>query len=61
MANLKTDQALLDIIERAASLPPSADEVYKQRVSFIMGSLGDSSPVTRAKVTEVLAAQEGKK
>lgn len=61
MPDLKTNPSLLEAIEKAASSTPTAAEVYKQRVSFIMGSLGDSSSVTRAKVTEVLAAQEGKK
>jgi hypothetical protein len=35
--------------------------VYRQRVSFIMGMLKDSSTVTREKISKVLAAQEGKK
>lgn len=61
MPDLKTDQNLLRTIEKAASSTPTAEEVYKQRISFIMGSVGDDNAVTRARVTEVLAAQEGKK
>lgn len=61
MTNLKTNESLLNKLNEAARRPTSADELYKQRVSFIMGSLKDSSTVTRAKVTEVLAEHEGKR
>jgi len=61
MTNLRTDDALLRKLEAAASKTLSADELRKQRISFIMGTLKDNSTVTRAKITEVLAVQEGKK
>ena len=58
--NLKTKPSLLDALRAAAQEKIPADELRKQRVSFIMGSLNDASMVTRAKITEVLAKQEGK-
>lgn len=58
MTSLHTDSALLKALEAAAKIKISADELRKQRVSFIMGALGDDSSVTRAKVTEILAAHE---
>jgi hypothetical protein len=61
MTNLKTKGSLLETLRKAASSELSADEVHKQRISFIMGSLKDDSTVTRAKVTQVLADQAGKK
>ena len=61
MTDLKTDEALLKKLRNAASRKLTAEELYKQRVSFIMGSLSDSSTVTRAQVTKALADIEGKK
>lgn len=61
MTELKTRPKLLDALRVAASSSQTADEVQKQRISFIMGMLDKDSNVTRAKVTQVLAAQEGKK
>ncbi|PDS68068.1 hypothetical protein CO651_31320 [Rhizobium phaseoli] len=61
MTDLKTDEALLKNLRTAASRKLTAEELYKQRVSFIMGSLSDSSTVTRAQVTKALADIEGRK
>ncbi|MBY5349569.1 hypothetical protein GUK30_14095 [Rhizobium leguminosarum] len=61
MTDLKTDAALLKNLRTAASRKLTAEELYKQRVSFIMGSLSDSSTVTRAQVTKALADIEGRK
>ena len=61
MTRLHTAASLLRALKDASSRPLSADELRKQRVSFIMGSLKDSSTVTRARVREILAEQEGKK
>lgn len=58
MTNLRTDSNLLEALSAAAKTNVSAEELRKQRVSFIMGALGDDSSVTRAKVTEILAAHE---
>jgi hypothetical protein len=61
MTDLKTSESLLSALRRAATRTPSAEEIEQQRVSFIMGSLSERSSVTRARVQEVLAQQEGKK
>jgi|EndMetStandDraft_7_1072992.scaffolds.fasta_scaffold121365_2 hypothetical protein len=61
MTSIKTDDALLRALGEAARRPATASEIQKQRVSFIMGTLGDSSSVTRAQVTQILAAQDGRK
>ena len=58
MTNLRTESALLEALSDAAKTQVSVDELRKQRVSFIMGALGDDSSVTRARVTEILAAHE---
>jgi hypothetical protein len=61
MTELKTKQSLLSALEKAASRPLTAEEVEKQRVSFIMGILRRDSTVTRSQVEEALAQLEGKR
>lgn len=57
--DLKTDPKLLATIQSARDWKSSPDELRKQRVSFIMGSLDKSSSVTREKVENVLNSQIG--
>lgn len=61
MTNLRTKDSLLRALEKASARAPTAEELRKQRVSFIMGSLKESSGVTRARVEQVLAEQEGER
>jgi hypothetical protein len=61
VTNLKTKESTLNALRRASRHPLTASEVEKQRVSFVMGSLRSESPMTRAKVQEILAEQEGRK
>ena len=61
MTELKTAKSLLTALKRASQRASTWEELDKQRVSFIMGSLKKDSEVTRARVREVLAAQEGRK
>ncbi|GAJ94351.1 hypothetical protein [Rhizobium rhizogenes] len=61
MTELHTNAKLLEKLRSSSNRKLTEDELYKQRVSFIMGSLSDSSTVTRAQVTEVLADFEGRK
>lgn len=61
MTELKTDASLLSALHRASAHTPTAEELQKQRVSFIMGTISDRSGVTRAKVEEILAEHEGRK
>jgi hypothetical protein len=60
MGELKTDQTLLEALKKAAADHPGHDELEKQRVSFIMGTLGSESQVTRERVEQELARQEGR-
>jgi hypothetical protein len=59
MTKIETDKALLDALRAASGHVPSADELRRQRVSFIMGMLKEDSTVTRARVVEILKQQEG--
>ena len=61
MDELKTRASLLAALHEASSQPMTADEVKQQRVSFVMGMLKEDSNVTRARVEEILAQQEGVK
>lgn len=54
---LKTDPQLLSRLERAAKCKPSSREIAEQRVSFVYGSMKDSSGVTRERVRQVLSGQ----
>ena len=61
MTELKTKESLLSALRQASKHVPTPEELRRQRVSFIMGSLKESSGVTRAKIQEVLEEQEGRK
>jgi|HigsolmetaAR204D_1030405.scaffolds.fasta_scaffold12944_4 hypothetical protein len=58
MTNLQTDPKLLEALEKAVQEPVTAETIRKQRVSFIMGVLGNESTITRERVTEILARHE---
>ena len=58
---LRTNSTLLEALHRAATArKPTVDEVHKQRVSYIYGSIKESNGVTRARIEDVLAKQEGR-
>ena len=59
MTELRTKPELLRALQQASRHRLSANELKKQRVSFIMGGLSEKSGVTRSRVKEVLEAQEG--
>ncbi len=60
MTELHTNQALLRALRASSAREMTADQLRKQRVSFIMGSVDDKSGITHAQVEKVLAAQEGR-
>lgn len=57
---LKTSDELFRMIKEASSRKQTAEEVRKQRVSFIYGSISQSSGITRDRIANVLDVQEGK-
>ncbi len=61
MTKIKTQPDLIRALKKAASLELSADDVHRQRVSFVMGTLKEKSDITRAKVEQVLAKQDGRR
>lgn len=61
MTDLHTNEALLSKLKESASKTLTAEDILKQRISYVMGTLKDDSPVTRAKVEAVLSSQVGEK
>ena len=60
VTTLHTDSALLRALQDASKRRTSEEELRQQRVSFIMGTLKDTSGVTRSRIQDVLAQQEGR-
>lgn len=54
MTELKTSEALLSALQKGTR-PLTAAERYRQRVSFILGSLKPDSTITRDQVESILA------
>lgn len=61
MTNLTTDPKLIEALREAAQRGLTYEELRKQRVSFIMASVEDSSGVSREQVEEILDRHEGRK
>ncbi len=61
MGEAKTSERLLKALRRASKHTLTAEEIERQRVSFIMGSLEPDSNVTRDRVEKILAKQEGRR
>jgi hypothetical protein len=59
--DLKTNSSLLEALKRASKRGPSSEEIEKQRLSFVMGSLKSTNHITRAEVQQILNNHEGKK
>lgn len=56
---LKTSDNLLAKLRAAAGRPLTREELRRQRVSFIYGSLPNDSSITRHQVEEAIAKIEG--
>jgi hypothetical protein len=61
LTDLHTSEALIAKLKASASKTLTAEDILNQRISYVMGTLKDGSPVTRAKVKEILSMQDGKK
>jgi len=59
IAQQKTDPALLERLQRAARHEMTADEIRRQRVSFVYGNLPPDNPMTRLQVASAIARHEG--
>lgn len=51
---------LAAIFESVQQSKPSEAELHQKRISFIVGSMRPNSTVTRDKIEQVLAVQEGR-
>ena len=59
MNDLQTDPKLLDRLRQAAHVKLTVQQLRLQKISFIMGSLGDNSTITRERVERELSKFEG--
>jgi hypothetical protein len=59
MNELMTDPNLIRRLEAAARQKPSADDIQRQRLSFIISTVKETSNVTVSRIKEVLADQDG--
>ncbi|WP_141749548.1 hypothetical protein [Duganella phyllosphaerae] len=57
---IRTSPDLLRAIKEASTKTQTADEIRQQRISFVYGSLGAKSSVTRAQVESALERHEGR-
>ncbi len=57
--NIVTDSQLLKRLEAAAKHVMTAEEIRRQRVSFVYGNMPHDAAMTRHQVQEVLARLEG--
>ena len=53
------DPKVIETLKRVATRQMSREERREQRVSFIVGTMGSGSTVTREEVEKVLDEQEG--
>lgn len=56
---LTTSDELLSKLKTAAAHKPSQNEIFEQRVSFVFGSIKESSGVTKERVRQLILEQKG--
>lgn len=59
MVELHSDPALLTALKAAATVRIPADQVHKQKVSYILGAVSDKSNITKERIEEVLDEPKG--
>ena len=55
----RTDERLRNAIKRASSKKLSSEDLLEQRISFVFGSLGRDSNMTKDHVRQVVLEQGG--
>lgn len=61
MGDVKTNAKFLEELRSSAGRAMTAEEIRRQRESFIMGSVSDKSSMTREQVRRILDEREGRK
>ncbi len=59
LETVRGDPEVLKALEKASARQMTAEERRQQKVSFIVGTMGDDSTITREKVEKILAEQNG--
>jgi hypothetical protein len=58
--DLKDGDRLKKALKGAASVPMTAEDVMRQRVSYVYGSIDADNGVTRERVRQLILEQEGR-
>ena len=58
IASEEGDPRVLKALEKAANQQMTTQERHQQKVSFIMGTMGSDSTITREDVEKILAEQD---
>lgn len=59
LSQLKTDQNLIDAMKVSASKKLNYKEMLEQRISYVYGSMGHNSTVTKDQVRHVILELQG--
>lgn len=59
IVGMKSNAKLLQKLKQASEKKQTPQEIREQRVSFIYGSIDNKKGVTRSRIQEILAEQEG--
>ena len=54
-----TREELQSRMKAAAGRPMTAEQIREQKISFVMGTLGSSSKMTREEVTKIIDQMDG--
>ena len=55
----KGDKRVLDALKKAANQSMTPEERHQQKVSFIVGTMGGDSSISREEVQKILEKQNG--
>lgn len=58
-SNIKTDKGLIERLKKSSQYVTS-EQLRRQRISYIMGSLPKDSSITRGQIEKILDENEGK-
>lgn len=60
MAKISTKKEILQLLAESTKRTPTAEEIERQRISFIIANLSKDSTVTREQIERVLREGQGK-
>ena len=61
MKEIRTDPDLIEALHRSAGQEMTEEEIRKQKISFIMGTLSFDSKITREEVADCIDRMAGRR